>query len=81
MQGEEDCQVKVEQDFGAYKEILAGREDVTFKLYENLNHAFVPAIYHSILKVKKEFSVERHIGEEVIADIANWIKESTKESE
>ena len=78
MQGEKDCQVKVDKDFGAYKEILAGRSDVTFKLYENLNHAFVPAIYHSILKVKKEFSVERHIGEEVIADIAHWIKEIGK---
>ena len=75
MQGEKDCQVKVEKDFNAYKEILAGRDDVTFKLYENLNHAFVPAIYHSILKVKQEFSVERHIGEDVISDIANWIKE------
>ena len=69
MQGEKDCQVKVEKDFAAYKEILADRDDVTFKLYANLNHAFVPAIYDSILKVKKEFSVERHIGEDVIADI------------
>lgn len=75
MQGGKDCQVKVVEDFGAYKEILKDREDVTFKLYDNLNHAFVPAIYNSILKVKQEFSVERHIGEEVIADIAKWIKE------
>ena len=74
MQGEKDCQVKVEKDFAAYKEILADRDDVTFKLYANLNHAFVPAIYDSILKVKKEFSVERHIGEDVIADIADWMK-------
>ena len=81
MQGGKDCQVKVDKDFGAYKEILEEREDVTFKLYDNLNHAFVPAIYNSILKVKQEFSVERHIGEDVIADIANWIKERSKESE
>ena len=74
MQGEKDCQVKVEKDFAAYKEILADRDDVTFKLYANLNHAFVPAIYDSILKVKKEFSVERHIDEDVIADIADWMK-------
>ncbi len=75
MQGAKDCQVKVDKDFNAYKEILADRDDVTFKLYESLNHAFVPSIYNSILKVKQEFSVERHIGEDVIADIANWIKE------
>jgi len=25
-------------------------------------------------KAKQEYSVEQHIGEEVIADIANWIR-------
>ena len=76
MQGEKDFQVKVDKDFLLYKEILKGRENVTFKLYENLNHAFVPAIYTDISKAKKEFSTERHIGSDVIADIANWIKET-----
>ena len=38
-----------------------------------LNHAFVTAIYDDILKASKEYGVERHIGEEVIADIAEFI--------
>ena len=74
MQGEKDFQVKVEKDFAAYKEILEDRKNVTFKLYEDLNHAFVPSIYGSISKAKKEYNVEQHIGENVIKDIADWIK-------
>lgn len=78
MQGEKDVQVKVDKDFGAYKELLKDKGNITFKLYEGLNHAFVPAMYDSIAKAKKEYSTERHIGEEVILDIANWIMTCAK---
>ena len=77
MQGEKDFQVKVDRDFVPYQELLKDKAEVTFKLYENLNHAFVPAIYDNIMKANKEFSKERHIGEDVIADIANWIKKTS----
>ncbi len=73
MQGACDVQAKAEIDFKAYKELLGDRSDVTFKLYDNLNHAFVPAIYKDISKGKQEFNVERHIGSDVISDIADWI--------
>ena len=73
MQGEKDVQVKPDKDFQAYRDILKGKENVTFKLYEGLNHAFVPALYDSIAKARKEYGIERHIGETVISDIANWI--------
>lgn len=78
MQGEKDFQVKVERDFAAYKEILASRPNVTFRLYENLNHVFVPSVYGLISKAKEEYNIEQHIGEEVITDIANWIKSVVK---
>ena len=74
MQGEKDFQATVEKDFQAYKQLLSDKDNVTFKLYENLNHAFVPSVYGNIMKAKQEYSVEQHIGEEVIGDIANWIK-------
>ena len=74
MQGEKDFQVKADKDFAAYKEILKDKDNVTFKLYENLNHAFVPSVYGSISKAKKEYNVEQHIGENVIKDLADWIK-------
>lgn len=73
MQGEKDFQVKADKDFSAYQDLLKGKTNVNFKLYENLNHAFVPSVYGSITKAKKEYNIEQHISEEVIADIANWI--------
>ena len=76
MQGEKDFQVKVDKDFKEYQNLLKGKSNAAFKLYANLNHAFVPSVYGSIMKANKEYNVEQHIGEEVIADIANWILEN-----
>ena len=73
MQGDKDFQVSVEKDFNLYKEILKDKANVTFKLYENLNHAFVPSIYGDIMKAKKEYNVEQHICDYVIDDIATWV--------
>lgn len=75
MQGEKDFQATVEKDFEAYKQLLSDKNHVTFRLYENLNHAFVPSVYGNITKAKQEYNVERHISEEVIIDITNWIME------
>ena len=74
MQGEKDFQVKAAVDFEMYKQLLSHRDNVTFKLYPGLNHAFVPARFDSITDAKKEFTPERHIGAEVLDDIAGWIK-------
>lgn len=78
LQGEKDVQVKPDIDFAAYQELLKDRNNVTFRLYEGLNHAFVPAVCGKISKATKEFSKEQHIGETVIADIAGWIKENCR---
>lgn len=75
LQGGKDFQVSVEKDFNAYKALLQDQSNATFKLYEDLNHAFVPAIHDNIMKARQEYAVERHIGPEVIGDIAAWIKE------
>ena len=80
MQGEKDFQATVEKDFQAYQELLAGKDNVSFKLYEGLNHAFVPSIYGEIMKAKQEYNVEQHIGESVIGDIAQWILKNCAES-
>ena len=73
MQGKNDALVKVEKDFSVYQMLLKNKTNVTFRLYENLNHAFVPSVYRDISKIMKEYNIEQHIGEEVISDIANWI--------
>ena len=77
MQGEKDFQATAHKDFAAYQQLLAGKENVTFRLYENLSHAFVPSVYADIMKAKQEYHVEQHIGENVIGDIANWIRNGT----
>ena len=77
LQGEKDVQVKVHVDFAQYKALLGRRENVTFKLYPGLNHCFVPARFDTIADAKKEFTPERHIGAEVLDDLANWIMEQS----
>ena len=73
MQGEKDFQATAHKDFAAYKQLLEGRSNVTFRLYEDLNHAFVPSVFGDIMKAKQEYAVEQHISETVIGDIADWI--------
>ena len=76
MQGKKDFQATVEKDYNAYRQLLSDKTNVTFKLYENLSHAFVPSVYGDIMKAKQEYNVEQHIGDNVISDIANWVKDS-----
>ena len=73
MQGGKDFQVLADDDFVKFKELLKERENTEFRLYPELNHCFVDAIYTSILKASKEYGTERHIGGEVIGDIAGFI--------
>ena len=75
LQGEKDFQVKPDVDFVRYKELLGDRDNVRYRLYENLNHVFVPSVYGKISLAKQEYNVEAHIGAEVIGDIAAWIRE------
>ncbi len=73
LQGEKDSQVKASVDFAMYQDLLGHRENVTFRLYPGLNHAFVTARFDSIAQAKQEFTPERHIGPEVLNDIARWV--------
>lgn len=73
LQGGKDFQVLAKRDYRMFKKLLAGRENTRYKLYPELNHVFVKGIYNDILKASKEYSVEQHIGEDVIGDIADFI--------
>ena len=74
LQGDKDFHVSVERDFGAYQQLLGGRPNVTFKLYPNLNHLFMPSVYGDIRKAKQEYQVSQHVHPQVIEDIADWIR-------
>ena len=73
MQGDKDFQASIEKDFNLYKELLKNKENVTFKLYQNLNHAFVPSVYGNIIKAKKEYNVKQSVCDYVIDDISTWV--------
>ncbi len=73
LQGEKDFQVLAEEDYKAFRELLKNRENTWFRLYPDLNHCFVEAIYDDILKASKEYGTERHIGNDVMDDIAEFV--------
>ena len=70
LQGERDYQVPMD-NFAAWKQALAGRPDVTFKSYPALNHLFIAGEGKS---GPAEYQRPGHVAEEVIADVAGWIR-------
>ena len=73
LQGEKDFQVTVEEDFNLYKQILANKPNVTFKLYAGLNHLFMKSVYGTVKEYKKEYKIPGKVDSGVLKDIAEWI--------
>ena len=70
MQGTRDYQVTME-DFDGWKEALSSGDNATFKVYPGLNHLFIEG------KGKPgpaEYDRRGHVSEQVIDDIATWIR-------
>ena len=74
LQGADDFQVNIEKDYKLYQQIMEGKMNCTFKLYEGLNHAFVNSLSNDINQAKQEYNKERHIPEYVMQDIVDWMK-------
>ena len=70
LQGERDYQVTMEE-FARWKSALAATPTVTFRSYPALNHRFMAGTGKSL---PAEYNVPSHVAEEVIRDIAAWIK-------
>lgn len=71
LQGERDYQVTM-KDFANWKETLAARDNVTFKSYPNLNHLFIAGKGKS---QPAEYQKAGNVAEEVVQDIAKWVKQ------
>ena len=71
LQGDADFQVKADVDFLAWQDYLGTHMNVTYKLYENLNHLFMPS--NGKLDVS-EYNTPGNIPEQVILDIATFLK-------
>ncbi|MEM0492523.1 MAG: alpha/beta hydrolase [Candidatus Thermoplasmatota archaeon] len=70
LQGKRDFQVTM-VDFNMWNETFYGKTSVTLKSYDSLNHLFIPGIGKP---TRIEYFIEGHIPNEVITDIASWIK-------
>jgi hypothetical protein len=70
---EMDLQVCTVADFGLYKEIFAEHEDVTFILYEGLNHLFMQGTAINITELMDEYAIPGNVDGQVMADIMQWI--------
>ena len=70
LQGDADFQVYADVDYPLWQEALAGRENVTFCIYEGLNHLMMPT---QGLRDTTEYVTPSHVREDVIADIAGFV--------
>lgn len=73
LQGEEDFQISMKDDFQMWHQLLDGRENVEFKSYKGLNHLFMTS---NGLKNIQEYNVKSKVEAIVINDISIWIKEN-----
>jgi hypothetical protein len=58
-------------EFEKWKTALAGRANVVFHSYQALNHLFLAGTGPS---VPAEYQTPGHVAEQVVVDIATWIK-------
>jgi len=74
MQGGRDFQVRADKDFALLRELLEGRDNVTFKLYENLNHLFMPTTAGNFIEHAEGIMREPgRVDAQVLQDIVDWI--------
>ena len=74
LQGSNDFQVYADKDFIMWQELFEGRTDAAFKLYDGLNHLFMPSSIGNIMELQQEYQIVSQVDAQVIADIAEWIK-------
>ncbi|MCL1827745.1 MAG: alpha/beta hydrolase, partial [Candidatus Cloacimonetes bacterium] len=72
LQGAKDFQVSYVKDFGKYQTLLKNKDNVTFKLYENLNHMLIT----STTQTGDEYYIKDTVNAEALEDITDWIKKN-----
>jgi len=71
LQGERDYQVTMESDYVKWENTFYNNEKITLKSYESLNHLFISG---SGQPTNTEYNDPGNVDEQVINDIATWIK-------
>ena len=72
LQGERDYQVTITEDYIRWQQTFTGNPKVTLKTYESLNHLFISG---SGTPTNEEYNNPGNVAEQVITDIADWIKQ------
>jgi hypothetical protein len=70
VQGARDYQATVTDDLAGWEAGLAGRPDVTIRVYDADNHLFFPGTGRS---GPAEYEPAQHVDPAVIADTADWL--------
>ena len=74
MQGDKDVNVTLDKDFVLWKELLKGKENACFKIYDGLSHNFTKSFGYPLgYGHYYDAYVENHVEEVVIKDIVNFI--------
>ncbi|WP_338553591.1 alpha/beta fold hydrolase [Paenibacillus sp. KS-LC4] len=76
LQGKDDFQVYANKDYVLWEELFKGKSNASFKLYPGLNHFFVDYSGEGEGTVA-EYNHSGSFAEEVITDIAKWLKQQT----
>lgn len=69
-QGSEDFQVFADKDYTEWQLLLKNRQNVSFRLYKNLNHLFMKT---NGKKDIEEYMTPGEIDRQFIADLSDWI--------
>lgn len=70
-QGSEDWQVYADKDYSMWQELLGDKENVTFRLYDGLNHLFMTSNGKTDIT---EYNVAGTVDQTLLEDVASWIK-------
>jgi len=73
MQGSRDFQILADVDFVLLQELFTGRSNVTFRLYTDLNHSFMPTTAENFIEHAESVMLPGHVYIPALQDIADWI--------
>ena len=73
MQPGSDFQIRADLDFVLLQELFAGQDEVTFLLYEDLNHSFIPTTATNFIEHAAGMMEPGHVYIPVLQDIVDWI--------
>jgi len=73
MQGGRDFQILADTDFVHMQEVFAGQNNVTFRLYEDLNHSFMASTATNYIEHAESIMTPGHVYTPALQDIVDWI--------